>query len=342
MANEVERKLVLDRAGERRETEDSVSARDGKSESHGGRAAFQLEPGEPAPEGIKRIADGRARKAREKLAEVESEGAAAIHGARKDLKKLRAVLRLIREQLGERAYKEQNRRFRDAGRLLSETRDAEVKVETLDHLEERFGDELPAAAAPWRADLERERYAAVADPGGRVAEQVEKAAAKIAAGHAEIESWPLRKDSWKLVGPGLSSAYRQGREAFAEVGEEPRAERIHEWRKRAKDLWYQLRILRELWPEVLGETAEEAHDLADLLGDHHDLAVLAEDLERRDVVEPEAIRELIGRRQEELLVAALELGARLYAEKPKAFDRRLAAYWHAARGAESGRVGWRR
>lgn len=301
--------------------------------SHGGKGAYRLRPDEPAAAGIKRIADARARKAGKKLAEVEQEGATAIHGARKDLKKLRAVLRLIREPLGEKAYKKQNRRFRDAGRLLSDTRDAEVKVETLEDLEERFGAEfLSAAVASWRADLERERYAVAADPGGQLAERVEKAAAKIAVGRAEIKSWPLEKDSWKLLEPGVLSAYREGRKAFAAVRKEPRSDSVHEWRKRAKDLWYQLRILRDLWPAVLGETADQAHDLADLLGDHHDLAVLGEDLSERDLLEPEAVRELIEHRQEELLGGALEIGARLYAEQPRAFRKRLAAYWDAARG----------
>jgi CHAD domain-containing protein len=307
-----------------------------REQNHGhGSGSYRLEPDEPAPEGLQRVAAGRARKARKKLGKVEGEreAAAAIHGARKDLKKLRAVLRLLRDQLGEKAYRAQNRRYRDAGRLLSDSRDAEVKVETLDDLELRFGEDFPSAvAAPWRQTLERERVAAANDPGGELAERVEKAAAEIDGGRDEIAGWQLGEDSWKLVEPGLLRAYAKGREALAEVRREPSAEHVHEWRKRAKDLWYQLRLLRELWPEVLGETAEQAHDLADLLGDHHDLAVLAEDLETRNLTDPEAIGKLIAQRQDELLARAVSIGERLYAEKPKAFGKRIAEYWKAARG----------
>jgi CYTH domain-containing protein/CHAD domain-containing protein len=305
----------LDREGKRGET---------------GRSMYRLKPDESAPEGLQRVAATRARKARRKLEDVESEGAVAIHGARKDLKKLRAVLRLVRERLGEKPYRAQNRRFRDAGRLLSDSRDAEVKVETLDDLEGRFGADFPAAATEhWRRDLERERYAAAAD--AELAERVERAAAEIDAGRDELAAWDLGKDSWKLVAPGLLKAYAEGRGALAGVGDDPSEEAVHEWRKRAKDLWYQLRILRELWPEVLGETADQAHDLADLLGDHHDLAVLAADLETRDTTEPEAIAALVALRQEELLAGAVSIGERLYAEKPKAFGKRIEAYWKAAR-----------
>jgi CYTH domain-containing protein/CHAD domain-containing protein len=319
----------LDRPGERRETEGTLAT--GGSDDHGD--SYRLAPDEPAPAGLQRIAAARARKASQMLGEVESEGADAIHGARKDLKKLRAVLRLVRAELGEESYRAQNRRYRDAGRRLSDSRDAAVKVETLDDLQRRFGEEFPSAAAEhWRRDLDRERYAASADAGGELAERVELALREIEGGRDEIARWDLGKDSWKQVEPGVRVAYERGCEALAEVGEDPSAENVHDWRKRVKDLWYQLRILRELWPQVLGDTADQAHDLADLLGDHHDLAVLDADLATRDTVDPEVISSLISRRQEELLAQAMALGAHLYAEKPKAFVKRMRAYWKASRG----------
>jgi CYTH domain-containing protein/CHAD domain-containing protein len=297
-----------------------------------GRAAYRLGPDEPAADGIRRIAAGRARKALKKLGAVEDEGADAVHGARKDLKKLRAVLRLVRPGLGKKLYRAQNAAYRDAGRLLSDTRDAEVKVATLDDLEERFGAEFPGAVAePWRRDLERERYAATADTGGDLGERVAEARELIEAAAAAIPDWPLDGDSFDLVAPGLLEAYADGREGLARVRRKPTEEAVHEWRKRAKDLWYHLRILGELWPEVLDATAEEAHALADLLGDHHDLAVLGDDLGGRDTIDPEAIRTLIERRQEELLGRAIGLGEHLYAEKPKAFGKRLRRYWKIAR-----------
>jgi CHAD domain-containing protein len=110
-------------------------------------------------------------------------------------------------------------------------------------------------------------------------------------------------------------------------------ENVHQWRKRAKDLWYQLRIVRDAWPALLGETIDQAHELTDLLGDHHDLAVLADDLRSRgDLDDRGAFEDAIEKRQHELLGAALGIGRRLYAEKPKAFKRRIKRYWRAWRG----------
>jgi hypothetical protein len=79
----------------------------------------------------------------------------AVHEARKDLKKLRAVLRLVRDDLGDAVYRSENVRFRDAGRMLSGARDAHVRVETLAALRERFDDASRLTA--WRCSSTRSR-----------------------------------------------------------------------------------------------------------------------------------------------------------------------------------------
>ena len=297
--------------------------------------AYRLKTEEDAAAGMRRIAAGRAEEALERLRRGgEGELAAAIHGARKDLKKLRGALRLLRDELGGKTFRAEDRRYRDAGRALSDNRDAEVKLATLAALRRRF-DELPAdTAARWADRLEAERDALAAAVGGETEGRLGEATAAIEAGREAIRHWSLETDSWALVGPGLSRTYRQGREAMAAALADPSTESVHEWRKRAKDLWYQLRILREAWPGPLGATVAEAHELTDLLGDHHDLAVLAADLQTRtDLGDRAAFEAAIERRQGELLGAALEIGRRLYAEKPKAFGRRLERYWLAWREA---------
>jgi CHAD domain-containing protein len=282
---------------------------------------------------MRRIAAGRAESA---LGRLRSAGPGeegfgdAVHGARKDLKKLRAVVRLLRDRLDKDVYEEQSRRYRDAARRLSESRDAQVRLETLDALAERGGDLPPAALAAWREGLERDR-----DRTGDGAEEIAvfEAIELIEAGRDGIASWELGSGSWKPIDAGVLRVYRRGRRAMREADADPDAERMHRWRKREKDLWYLLRILQPSWPEVLGATAEQAHDLADLLGDHHDLAMLREDLAGRSFSAEDsgALAGAIAERQGELCEAAFELGRRLYAEKPTAFRSRLRAYLRAWR-----------
>jgi CYTH domain-containing protein/CHAD domain-containing protein len=295
---------------------------------------YRLLDDEDVATGMRRVIVGRLDKATERLREAGGEGdamAEAIHGVRKDLKKARAALRLIREELGEKTFKRENRALRDAARLLSDSRDAEVKLATLDALVEGAGDAPPAATALWREALVADRDRIV---GNADAEHLGAAVAAIEEVAARAPDWRIRHDGWKLIAPGLDTAYTDGREAFAALGDSPSFEAVHELRKRGKDLWYQVRLLRDAWEPVLDATAEEIHDFTDQLGDHHDLAVLAEDLADRPQVaaaQRETLKALIEARQAELTDQARAAGERIYAEKPKAFGRRLHAYWRAWR-----------
>jgi len=302
--------------------------------SNGISTAYRLKRKEGAADGVRRVARGRIEKATARLRDVDDEEIAdAIHGARKDLKKVRALLRLLREELGNKRFKAENRRYRDAGRLLAESRDAEVKLETLQALAEHAGAAFPASPGrSWRQALEADR-GRVAAARGEGASRISQARAAVEEAGGGIPHWPIGNDSWRLLEPGLDRTYRDGREALRQAQADGSAENVHEFRKRAKDLWYQLRLLHDAWPGLLGPMAEEAHVLADLLGDHHDLAVLAADLsERSDLAASrDEFGALIEARQAKLLDAALELGDRLYAEKPKHYRRRLRAYWRAWR-----------
>jgi CYTH domain-containing protein/CHAD domain-containing protein len=316
--------------GEGRYTGQNLAIHGRPSQRNGKSRSYRLKGAELPSEGIRRIALGRGQEAIEELRDAmnRSDFAASVHGVRKDLKKLRAVLRLIREELGEEVYRIENQRYRDAGRELGRSRDAEVKTLTLCALRER--ERLPPdLAEAWVVALERERDEIVEQTSSGDAEPL---IAQIEQGLKEISSWQLKNDSWELFEAGLVRSYRRGRRAMKRTRSDPAAENVHEWRKRTKDLWYQLRILRGAWPPVISATAAEAHELAELLGDHHDLTVLAEDLAAREIAgDRDAARDVIDHRQAELLKCALEVGERLFAETPKAFESRLEAYWLAWR-----------
>src|SRR5436853_4554026 len=57
-----------------------------------------------------------------------------IHRARKELKRARAHLRLLRSAIGKTAYRRENARLRDVARPLREVRDAQALLKTVDDL----------------------------------------------------------------------------------------------------------------------------------------------------------------------------------------------------------------
>lgn len=293
---------------------------------------YRLQSDEDPAEGVRRVARGRVEAAVEQLRRhAQVDRADAVHDTRKDMKKLRSLLRLVRDELGDARYQSENERYRDAARLLSGPRDAEVKLATLADLRERYPDEAPALER-LTGELEKERDQLAGGDEGLDA-RLEEAAEAISAGEAEVDGWRFAHGDFELVRPGLERAYRRGRDRYRDVRDDPSDEAVHEWRKRVKDLWYDLRVLRNAWPGAMKATADEAHHLSDLLGDHHDLAVLTETANASAPDDPEVatLEQLARRRQDELLADALPLGERLYAEKPKRFSARLATYWHAWR-----------
>jgi CHAD domain-containing protein len=315
-------------------------ARDDGDASSDHSRAYRIGHDEKSADATRRIIAGRLDDAVEQLGErLDEDVAGAIHEARKDLKKARAVLRLVRHRVDDDAYLRENRRLRDAARSLAGSRDAEAKVGTIEALQERFGDELPEGMKALKREVEAEREAvatASADPESDLRRAVRESSKAIQAARKSIDSWSFSKSGWKLFGPGIERSYRRGRNRFRDVRRDPSPENIHEWRKRVKDLWYDLRLLRDSWPDVLGEMGDEAHELSDLLGDHHDLTVLADDVRGRerfgeDGEEVAAIMNVIEGRQEELLEAAVPVGERLYAEPPKPFAKRMRSYWRAWR-----------
>lgn len=293
---------------------------------------YQLMVQETLSKGVKRVAREELKGALRSLRGEAKNPDSAVHDARKRFKKLRAVLRLVQSDLGRRRYRQLDIRLRDAGRTLSGLRDAEVLLTTLDALAERAGDKSSRKAFKGaRASLLASQQLAAAQTG----EVTTEAAEGIAALEREIALWPL-DDHWGAVGPNLERAYGRGRKAFKAARQRPTDDLLHAWRKRVKDLWYHLRLLNPLWPQVIAEVAAQAGHLADLLGDEHDLAVLARTLTEDAAAfgTPEDIRtllELIEGRRHELRGEAERLGRRLYAEKPQAFARRLERYWRVWR-----------
>jgi CHAD domain-containing protein len=203
-----------------------------------------------------------------------------------------------------------------------------VRVGTLDALANRYAGQLPESTFDAIRDrLSQSRRQPQQSDAREVAEQLEAA-------RERVEQWRLNRSGWKAVKRGLRKSYRRGRRAFKRAQDDPTTERLHDWRKRAKDHWYHLRVLEPIAPHTMQGQAEDAHRLSDLLGDDHDLALLREALvadasELR--VDVDSVMALVDHRRGQLQAEALLLGRRVYAEKPKAFLRRVRAYWKAWR-----------
>jgi CHAD domain-containing protein len=259
---------------------------------------FALEPDEPAADGVRRIARGQLDDVAEHLDVSDDK---SVHEARKSFKRLRALLRLSRYELGDEVRRRENAAFRDAGRALSGARDAAVLVETLDGLD-------PKAFSGLRA--------ALAEDGS--GEQPDESAVKQAVddARARVETWPLNGDATAALASGFQRIRKRGRRAYKAAKRDPSTEHLHELRKRTKDVWHAAQILTPERPKRMRKLARDAHKLANVLGDDHDLATLQEAAgqHRAMLTDDESARltKLIERRRKKLQGKALRRAKALY------------------------------
>ncbi|BDC51952.1 CHAD domain-containing protein [Bryobacterales bacterium F-183] len=222
-----------------------------------------------------------------------------IHEARKAIKKTRSALRLIRRAIPTEAYDAAITTLRDVARSLAPLRDADVMQQTAAALTNK---PKPATAKPSRTPL---------PPFAAPLHQLK----------ASISTtWPWQDIDPVIIAKGFAQTIRAFQKAFQATTNTNDPELFHTWRKRAKDLRYQSLILEPLWPALFQAIAETAQKTEELLGEDHDLAVLTQHQPQHTAQATE--------RQQQLRRKVRKLGQRLSAEDPKAWKRRIIAWFH--------------
>src|SRR5262245_8568120 len=299
--------------------------------------SFAFKRKESVADGLCRIARRCIKKA---LTSCEEEDLESIHTARKEIKKIRALLRLVRQQAGKDCVEQVLDQLREAAGYLAPTRDAHVKAQALEQLlGRRVKRKVPQRFSVLRAELQRD----CAEEIGRFRQnkcgrKVRRILRRIPGEFQELQQ---KGDGWSAIAPGLKKGYEKARKARDYVVKESSAENLHEWRKRVKGLLYNVQLLEPIWPEQMSALAEELETFTELLGDHHDLHMLRQTAIKKSVnpdleAETPELLALIDARQAELQSKAIKLGNRLLQEKPSDFCDRLHQYWKRWKSKKKG------
>lgn len=295
---------------------------------------FALDLRQPVPAAVRAVALERLDRVIGELAgERSPDAGTAVHEARKDLKRLRSLVRLLRPGLKRRVYRREADALRDVSRSLGARREAQALVETVDALREPASGRVPSHTLDALREAFAERTAG--HGGGGADDELAAAITAIREVRERVAAGALDVDGRSTLAAGLARSYARAHETYAATGGEPSAEELHEWRKRVKDLWYQQGLLVDAWPAVLGAQSDEARDASKVLGDDHDLAELAVVLHDPEgpvadvAADTHALLPLVQARRVALLAEARAYGVRLQAEKPKAYARRIRRYLDA-------------
>jgi len=303
--------------------------------------AFELRPKEPVGTGLTRNVQAQIEKALKYASPEESADSRELEAAgeiRKCFKRVRAALRIAREELGVDLYRDENWSFRDAARPLTQVRDAGILVETANRLRTELVRAIgPAAFTKIRAALmanhEEIRRRVIGE--GQAFANVKAAAVRAL---ARLPQWKLQRDGWAAIEPGLRRVYQHGHHALRLATESPSVPNLHEWRKQTKYLWHSLQLLSASWTAAEKELVTRTHQLSTLLGEDHDLAVLRETL----AADPLAFGghrilksafTVIDRHRADLERQAFALGGEIYKDAPRAFTSRIASRMHYAEAA---------
>lgn len=294
---------------------------------------YTFDPASDVLDEVRRIAHDQAATAIRDLTDPADDVVGAIHDCRKRCKKLRGLVRLVRPALGDH-YQLANQVFRDAARQLGPLRDAHALATTFEALLDAQHKQLGEDHLDGVRDGLARRSEAAARRATPDSPEVATALELLRRGEAMIDGWTLSESGFDAVSGGLRKTYARGRRALDSAIDAPTTEHFHEYRKRTKYTWYHVRLLGETAPAITKPLQHRLHDLSDTLGDDHDLAVLSDQLREEpddfdgDEQVAAAMLRIDGQRAD-LQRRAVSAGARLHAEKPKAFVGRFEAYWTA-------------
>lgn len=295
--------------------------------------SYRLNPREKVSDGAKRIGTEQVDRVLAQFSAKTKQGNHAIHEARKAIKRLRALLMLIRPAIGKAAARHEEERLRNVARSLSGARDIQAMIDTAAKLADFDPDTGRSAVAQrLRAHLDEKRLAAEKALTGRVAAKAKKALKEARTSFKQLQ---FEEDGFGPVAFALERNFRKARQQYQLAYRSGEDEAFHDWRKFVQRYWRHLQLISSCWPKGIQPHIVLASELSELLGDDHDISVLIELIHANadqlgNAKNIEAYCEMCRRRQHELRLAAADSGARLFAEKPSAMMARLHSYWRTA------------
>src|SRR6266478_3345044 len=193
--------------------------------------SYELRPDETIGDGIYRIVRRQIENAICASKAKQNGKGSPVHETRKHLKKARAALRLTAGEIDPGVWKREDRCLRKVGQLISEVRDAEVRLETVRQLRE-------FARGKKRSFQETEELLAFELDSFLAAfsEWPQEAEERLRQTLNRIREWPLDELTCKRLRENVQRTYKRGRKALKTAIKKTSIKNLHAFRKRAKEL----------------------------------------------------------------------------------------------------------
>jgi CHAD domain-containing protein len=195
----------------------------------------------------------------------------AVHDIRVLMKKSRATVRLLKSQLDDESFNRENMAYREIGRLLCGWRESSVHRKTLKLLRKENSDlfmRLEDNESILKLLIKSDPVIEVETELSSRTEQIDNLLNKAA---FRVRFQNLGNLNPQLLLKELEETYNVVGDNYLQCRNNPKPERLHEFRKRAKDFLYQLYFFRPLNPSIVKDLEKRLDTLTQNLGKYNDL-----------------------------------------------------------------------
>lgn len=256
--------------------------------------------------------------AKSAAASVDDSPAKAVHDARKALRRARSVLAMVAGDLPKSERKAVGRALQESRRALSMIRDHAVAPTALGLLP--LGDE-DRAAAKRVLDNAAEALPAVTDIKQLLGESAARAAAQAEALEASLPP----ELSWDTVVDGISEIYGEARSARRAAKHSKQW--FHAWRRRSKELAYQLQLVAGHAGARVAAMQSEIDGVSDTLGPAVDLVMVREFVSTYGQGlgddEIDHLKTAVDAQLDDLMAQTRKAARDTFSQKPRRFAKRL-------------------
>ncbi len=251
---------------------------------------------------------------------LKKSSSAALHEARKNLKKFRAYIRLIRYVIPEEQYIFLNVSARDIARSLAGARDLDSAIEACD----RNYPKLSAYEKNLTTRLKKkiERYKKSFKKGKTQNENLYL----LYQIQTQLEFINFNSINEQDIAFAYKKMYRKSKNYVKFLTEDDEIFFYHEWRKQVKYLRYQSAFLKDAWPDYYNWYENQLHLLSDILGNMQDNLLLDEYIKEHGFLKAQSAEtyfELTHKLNISLKKKALTLGELLFIEPTKIAEQRM-------------------
>jgi CHAD domain-containing protein len=285
-----------------------------------------LRPDLAVGEALRDVAHDILSDARTAIESPDNSDSVAVHEFRREMKRWRALLRLLDPFLGTES-EDLHTAARDLARDLGGARDPQSALEALEDLAEH---ELPLSERSFKTVRKRiDELRTAGEMSALTSNMRLRIAEALADAGAAVNRWPLHDLTFPDIAKQLAASYRATRRAVPDSWSDAGPEALHELRKLVVIHRYQMQIVEPLWQRFTKMWIAEAQRLRERLGQHQDLEVL------RTLTEPRhplahwrtRLEPPIAVRKHRHIASAKRIATRLFVDKPSAFRRRLNVMW---------------